>query len=78
VLLGSATILRNRDYASEIALWEATTHTSPGKARAWNNLGYAWQLAGDSERAAMAYAHALALEPGEYKARVNLELLRRP
>jgi len=78
VLLGSATILRNRDYASEIALWEATTRASPGKARAWNNLGYAWQLAGDSERAATAYAHALALEPGEYKARVNLELLRRP
>jgi hypothetical protein len=78
VLLGSATILRNRDYASEIALWEATTRASPGKARAWNNLGYAWQHAGDSERAATAYAHALALEPGEYKARVNLELLRRP
>jgi tetratricopeptide (TPR) repeat protein len=76
VLLGGATVLRNRDYASEVALWEASIRASPGKARAWNNLGYAWQLAGDADRAAAAYARALALDPGEYKARVNLELLR--
>jgi hypothetical protein len=78
LLLAGATVLRNRDYASEIVLWEATTRASPNKARAWNNLGYAWQLAGDRDLAAAAYARALSLEPGEYKARVNLELLRRP
>ena len=77
VVLGVATILRNRDYASEVALWQATARVSPGKARVWNNLGYAWQLAGDAEQAAAAYRRALVLDPGEYKARTNLELLER-
>ena len=77
IVLGVATILRNRDYVSEVALWEATARTSPGKARVWNNLGYAWHLAGDPDKAVAAYRRALALDPGEYKARANLELLER-
>jgi protein O-mannosyl-transferase len=75
VVLAVVTVVRNRDYASEVSLWQATAHTSPGKARVWNNLGYALQLTGDRDGAASAYRRALALDPGEYKARVNLELL---
>ena len=74
--LGLATVLRNLDYTSEIALWEATVRASPGKARAWNNLGFAWQQAGDPDRARAAYAHALLLDPDYARARVNLEALR--
>jgi tetratricopeptide (TPR) repeat protein len=48
---------------------------SPGRARAWNNLGYAYALAGDHERARDAYRRALAIDPSHVKARWNLEAL---
>jgi Flp pilus assembly protein TadD len=54
LLLGMATLARNHDYRSEIALWENTVRQSPAKARPWNNLGYAYALAGDSDRAQQA------------------------
>jgi hypothetical protein len=70
--LGAATMARNTDYGSEVALWEATSRASPGKARVWNNLGYAHAQAGDRERAAAAYERALVLDPLHEKARNNL------
>jgi hypothetical protein len=75
LILGGATARRNLDYRSESALWETTTHTSPMKARVWNNLGYAAQLAGDTMTACSAYHHALWLDPETPKARANLALL---
>lgn len=74
-LLGVATLVRNSDYASEVSLWQATVRASPRKARPWNNLGYAHELAGDRERAREAYKHALNVDPEYYKARRNLEAL---
>jgi tetratricopeptide (TPR) repeat protein len=71
-VLGAATLARNPDYRSEVALWSDTTRKSPGSARAWNNLGYAYQLAGRREEARAAYERALALDPEDVKARVNL------
>lgn len=73
--LGIATTLRNRDYASEVTLWQATAATSPAKARVWNNLGYAQQLAGDRDGARRSYEKALALEPEHIRARFNLRAL---
>jgi hypothetical protein len=75
LLLGGATVLRTREFRSELALWEATVRTSPGKARAWNNLGYAHQLAGNREAARRAYRQALSLDPRHPKARANLDAL---
>jgi tetratricopeptide (TPR) repeat protein len=75
ILLGTATLVRNSDYASEIALWQATTRASPSKARPWNNLGVAHELAGDREAARRAYVQALTLDPAYYKARINLDTL---
>ncbi len=77
-VLGAATIARNRDYATEIALWEATVRTAPSKARAWNNLGYAYEQAGRRADARSAYERALSLDPDQYKARSNLHLLDDP
>ena len=71
VLLGAATVLRNRDYATEVTLWEATARTSPHKARVWNNLGWAWQQAGRIEDAKRAYDRAIELDPDFWKARLN-------
>ena len=73
--LGAATAQRNRDYRSETALWQATAKASPRKARAWLNLGYARRLEGDYAGAAQAYAQALALDPGNAQAAINLSLL---
>ncbi len=72
LLLGAGTQRRNADYASEIALWRATVAAAPDKARPYNNLGYAYQLAGCDAEAAAAYRRALEREPDYQRARDNL------
>ncbi|MBI1398073.1 MAG: tetratricopeptide repeat protein [Betaproteobacteria bacterium] len=74
-VLGWSTVSRNADYATEVSLWEATAKASPGKARVWNNLGYVRQLAGDVAGARSAYERALAIDPDNIKARINLGTL---
>jgi tetratricopeptide (TPR) repeat protein len=78
VLLGTATFVRNLDYRSEVALWEATVRAAPGNARAWNNLGYAWRQKGEFGRARAAYLRALDADPSYAKARANLNALPAP
>jgi len=73
--LGAATIARNRDYRSEVALWSATVRQSPHKARAWNNLGLALRLAGQDAMAAAAYQRALEIDPSFEQARINMGVL---
>jgi hypothetical protein len=77
VALAGCTILRNQVYRSEIALWEDTARKSPHKPRAFNNLGYAYFLAGRNEDAEKAYRQALHLKPDYKPARNNLESLRK-
>jgi len=74
-VLALASVLRNLDYRSEQVLWSATVRASPHKARAWNNLGYAHALAGDTRAARAAYERALRLDPGHAKAAANLHAL---
>ena len=50
IVLGLFTAERNAVYRSEIRLWEDTAAKSPGKARVFNNLGYAYFLAGATMR----------------------------
>ncbi len=66
------TAARNADYQNEINLWQATVTQSPGKARAWNNLGYAYRLAGRLPEARAAFNEALRHDPGYRRARSNL------
>jgi tetratricopeptide (TPR) repeat protein len=72
LVLASLTVLRNQDYRSEVALWEATVRHSPDKARVLNNLGYAYQLAGRTDEARSAYVRTLQLDAHYYQARYNL------
>lgn len=75
LVLGTATVRRNHDYRDEQALWQAAVAASPAKPRAWLNLGYARQQAGDIEGARAAYACALALDPNYAQAAINLAVL---
>jgi len=78
VLLGLcllSCVARQLDYASEIALWESSVHEAPWNARARNNLGYAYYLAGRVDDAENEYRSALILRPGYGKARFNLKAL---
>jgi len=74
-LLAAATFARNLDYRDEVRFWQAAVQASPAKARPWNNLGYALQTAGRTEEARAAYQQALALDPAQMQAGVNLRLL---
>ena len=74
--LGVFTVFRNTVYRSEVALWEDTVRKSPAKARAWNNLGYAYDLAGRIPDAKAAYLGALRIDPGYALALGNLKALK--
>jgi Flp pilus assembly protein TadD len=69
---GLAAVARQLDYRSEIALWEADCARAPWNARAYNNLGYAYQQAGRAADARRAYERALLFDPGHLRARANL------
>lgn len=71
----SFTAARNADYQNEISLWQATVTQSPGKARAWNNLGYAYRLSGQFPEARAAYREALRHDSGYRRAQANLREL---
>jgi len=75
-LLGTATHARNQVYLSETAFWEDVTRKSPGNARAFNNLGYAYGLVHRDAEAERALRRALEIDPDYVRAAVNLKLLR--
>ncbi len=72
---GWQTVKRNQVYRDEMSFWQDVTAKSPQNARAFNNLGYAYQLAGRPQEARAAYRRALALAPSLPQARWNLEVL---
>lgn len=76
LVLAGLSFSRNRDYRSEIALWESTVELSPNKSRAHNNLGYAYFLAGRTQDAEQSYLTAIRLDSGNLRARNNLARLR--
>ncbi len=69
--LGTATAVRNLDYRSEVALWQASLAANPRNARAWNNLGMAWRAQGDVAQAQAAFARALEIDPAHPQAQAN-------
>jgi hypothetical protein len=74
-LFAIASVWRQLDYRSEIALWESDVGKAPWNARAHNNLGYAYQQAGRIDEARREYQAAELLAPGQTKARINLLLI---
>jgi len=76
VALSLGTHVRNRVYASERAFWEDVTAKSPHNPRAHANLGYALARDCEFDAAVAQWRMALALDPAQSKAAVNLALLR--
>jgi hypothetical protein len=76
VLFAISSVMRQLDYRSEIALWESDVALAPWNARAHNNLGYAYQLAGRPKDARREYEAALLFDPRHQKARFNLHFLK--
>lgn len=70
--LGWLTFLRNQDYSSHVALFEATVHARPDNARAYYNLGIALEAEGRNADARRSYQKATELDPGYADAWVNL------
>lgn len=74
-LFAMANIARQLDYRDEITLWQASVRESPHNARARNNLGYAYYLAGRQSEARREFETAVQLDRGWAKPRANLLFL---
>jgi tetratricopeptide (TPR) repeat protein len=61
ILLGAATIIRNEVYASPVRLWEDAVQKSPGKPRAYLNLGRAYIESGNAAKAVEKIQTALRI-----------------
>ena len=70
--LVGATIGRNALYADPVAFWSDAVGKSPRKARPHTNLGHAWFVAGDLDKAIREFRLALALDPLDPVAQRNL------
>ncbi|MCX6955935.1 MAG: tetratricopeptide repeat protein [Verrucomicrobia bacterium] len=70
--LGFATVVRNADYRSEVAIWADTATKLPTNARAHNNLGQALFRAGRVPDSVRSYEEALRLQPRYPETHYNL------
>lgn len=71
-----ATVARNADYGSEVALWESAAMSSPQKPRVFNNLGVAHMKESRFDRAIPCFERALFLDPGHRSAEEYLDRAR--
>jgi protein O-mannosyl-transferase len=67
-----ATLSRNTVYRDAVVLWRDAAQKSPAKSRPRVNLGHAYYLAGDSDRAIEQFRIALALDRDNPAAQENL------
>lgn len=70
--LGWRTAVRNRDYRSEIGMWEDVVACAPGNPRGHRNLGLLVGKRGEHERAVFHLRRAVEIEPRYTEARQNL------
>jgi protein O-mannosyl-transferase len=75
LLFAVSSVSRQLDYRDEVTLWEASVRENPANARARNNLGYAYYLAGRKAEARREMQAAARLDPAYQKPRANLLLL---
>ena len=76
LLLATATVQRNRVYATEVTFWRDVVTKSPHNGRAWNNLGLAEAMRCRPDDAARAFEQAMRVAPDDFRPEVNLALLQ--
>jgi tetratricopeptide (TPR) repeat protein len=64
-----------KEWSKAVAAWNAYIESTNGTASAYSNLGFTWELAGDSSRAEEAYKKGIARDPKGQPCRVNYGLL---
>ena len=72
LVAGGFTVARNRDYQSDVRLWEVTVAEHPENPRAQTNLGSALAIAGRNDEAYGYLAKAVELNPDYAEARYSL------
>lgn len=72
LVLTAASWQRNRDWRSEVHIWQDTVRKSPNKSRPWYNLGTHLTDAGRPTEAIEALAQAVTLDPQHAEAWHNL------
>ena len=75
LLMAARTIDRNRDWASDYALFSAVVALYPDNARARGNLAHAHYQQGDVEEAVEHYKRAITINPHRVRPYYNLGLL---
>ena len=74
-LLTAGAYSRNRLWNDELELWRDNVRKAPGKARPYVNLGYAYLVSGDYERAFDTTLKAVQIDPAFATAYYNLGIL---
>ncbi len=74
IACGALAHRRNRDYHSELTLWQDTAAKRPANARAHHNLGLAELKRGDVPAAFARFETALAIQPRAAESHYNLGL----
>jgi protein O-mannosyl-transferase len=72
VVLGAMTVQRNRDYRTELSIWEDTVVKRPENVRALAALGAIHQAAGRHDEARVLLQEAARVAPKSVEARNNL------
>jgi tetratricopeptide (TPR) repeat protein len=70
--LGAATMRRNQDYRSELAIWQDTVTKRPMNARSHYNLGIVLEREGKPDEASAHYSEAVRIDPTFSEAHNNL------
>jgi Tfp pilus assembly protein PilF/4-amino-4-deoxy-L-arabinose transferase-like glycosyltransferase len=72
VSLGVATHLRNRDYHSELGMWQDVVRVRPDNHRAHDHIGRELAAQGKLDEAIKAYREALGIRPDSFMTHFNL------
>jgi len=66
------TLLRNRDWHSDVTLFSSAVHTNPNNGKVYNNLGAEYEKMGDYSYAETLFRTAARVQPDDIGAFINL------